>query len=126
MEKYNTLVEISDNKKLKDLQDEFSRQFPFLKLEFFAEPHKDGKPSLKKDHLSSNLLVGEVRKVHKNGHFNIDGDMKVGVFEQLFSQLFGLNVQVFRKSYGKWLQTWATDVWSLNEQNHRGQILGSR
>jgi hypothetical protein len=52
--------------------------------------------------------------------------MKVGAFEQLFHESFGLNVQVFRKSYGKWLQTWATDVWSLKEQNQRGQILGHR
>ena len=121
-----TLVEISDDKKLKDLQEEFNRQFPFLQLEFFANPHEDGKPSSKKDILKNDLLVGEVRDVHNSGHFTIDGDMKVGAFEQLFYQMFGLNVQIFRKSYGKWLQTWATDIWTLNEQNRRGQILGNK
>lgn len=121
----NKLVEISDKKKLKDLQEEFNRQFPFLQLEFYSKPHIDGQPSSDNSLLNNELLVGEVREMHNNGHFSIDGNMKVGAFEQLFRQLFGLNVQVFRKSYGKWLQTWATDVWSLNEQNRRGQILGN-
>lgn len=121
----NKLVEISDKKKLKDLQEEFNRQFPFLQLEFYSKPHVDGQSSSDNCLLNNELLVGEVREMHNNGHFNIDGNMKVGAFEQLFRQLFGLNVQVFRKSYGKWLQTWATDVWSLNEQNRRGQILGN-
>ena len=122
----NLLVEISDKKTLKELQQEFNQQFPFLQLEFFAKPHKDGKASFEKDILKNDLLVEQVRDVHKNGHITIDGNMKVGAFEQMIHQLFGLNVQVFRKSYGKWLQTWATDVWSLNEQNRRGQILGNR
>ena len=120
------LVEISDKKKLKDLQEEFNRQFPFLQLEFFAKPHQPGKPSFEKDILKNDLLVGEVREVHNNGHFTVDGNMKVSDFEQFLYQSFGLNVQVFRKSYGKWLQTWATDIWSLNEQNRRGKILGNR
>jgi len=124
--KKSTHVEISDNKKLKDLQSDFNRQFPFLHLEFYSKPHEDGKPSSESDLLQNDLLVGDVRDVHNNGHFAIDGNMKVGAFEQLFRDLFGLNVQVFRKSYGKWLQTWATDIWSLNEQNWRGEILGNR
>lgn len=120
-----TLLEILDKKKLKDLQEEFNHEFPFLHLKFYASPHKQNEPSQEEDLLENNLLVGEVRNNHSNGHFYIDGDMKVGAFEQLFHDLFGLNVQVFRKSYGKWLQTWATDVWSLNEQNRRGKILGN-
>ena len=122
----NILVEISDKKRLIDLQEEFNRQFPFLQLEFYSKPHAEGQASSENDLLKNDLLVGDVREMHNSGHFNIDGNMKVGDFENLFYQLFGLNVQVFRKSYGKWLQTWATDIWSLNEQNRRGQILGNR
>jgi hypothetical protein len=124
--KKKILVEISDTKKLKDLQKEFNRQFPFLQLEFYAKSHEDGQRSSEKVLLKNDLLVGAVRAEHNNGQFVIDGNMKVGDFEQRFQELFGLNVQVYRKSYGKWLQTWATDVWSLNEQNRRGQILGNR
>ncbi len=119
-------MEISDKKRLKDLQKEFNKQFPFLQLEFYARPHVEGKSSSENDLLKNDLLVGEVRNIHNSGMVEIDGNMKVGAFEQLLRQMYGLNVQVFRKSYGKWLQTWATDIWSLNEQNQRGQILGSR
>ena len=119
-------VEVSDDKRLKDLQEEFNRQFPFLQLIFYATSHQFGEPSPVKDLLDNNLFVKDVRDKHNNGHISIDGDMKVGTFEQLLYQSFGLNVQVFRKSYDKWLQTWATDMWTLNEQNRRGKFLGSK
>lgn len=119
-------MEITDKKQLKDLQEEFNRQFPYLHLEFYRSSHKPGEPSNEKDTLTTDQLVGDIREVHNSGNFKIDGNMKVGDFEQLLRKLFGLNAQVKRKSYGKWLQTWATDVWSLNEQNRRGQILGNR
>ncbi len=124
--KNSKTLEVSDDKRLKELQEEFNRQFPFLHLAFYAKSHEEGQASSDKDLLDANLLVKDVRSLHKNGHITIDGNMKVGTFEQLFYQLFGLSVQVYRKSYGKWLQTWATDMWTLNEQNQRGRLLGSK
>ena len=51
------------------------------------------------------------------GTININGLMKVAELESAFFVTFGLAVQVFRKSGKVWLQTTATDDWTLEEQN---------
>ena len=40
--------------------------------------------------------------------------------ESDFRDLFNLNIQIFRKSKDLWLQTSATDDWSLEKQNSKG------
>ncbi len=47
-------------------------------------------------------------------------DMSVSELEQLFLTKYGLNAQVFRRSGNLWLQTSATDHWTLAEQNRKG------
>ena len=49
--------------------------------------------------------------------------MKVSELEKAFSDIFGLNVQVFRKSNNMWLQTTITDKWSLEKQNQNGKEM---
>jgi hypothetical protein len=46
--------------------------------------------------------------------------MTVAELERLFVENFGLNAQVFRRSGTLWLQTSATDNWTLAEQNRKG------
>ncbi|MBK6949217.1 MAG: hypothetical protein IPH16_15200 [Haliscomenobacter sp.] len=46
--------------------------------------------------------------------------MTVREFEQAFYDTYGLNVQVFRRSGNIWIQTTATDSWTLAEQNRKG------
>lgn len=119
-------MRIADNIKLKEIQAEFSSKFPYLKIEFYRYPHRECEGSLETYKLDPESLVGEVRQVHNNGFFPLDGSMKTATFEQMLQNIYGLNTQVFRKSYGKWLHSWATDIWTLEEQNKRGQITGDR
>ncbi len=119
-------MKIYNAKQLKDLQIEFNEAFPYLKIEFFNKPHEDGNGSNEEDILDNELTVGEVRDNDVSGFIPIDGKLPVGIFEKLFQNNFGLYVQVYRKSHGKWLQTWVTDIWTLEEQNNRGKILGDR
>ena len=119
-------MKIHNSKKLKDLQFEFQQAFPYLKIEFFNQPHSEGRGSEERDILNSELTVGEVRNNDTNGIMSLDGQIPVGTFEKLFEHNFGLFIQVYRKSHGKWLQTWVTDVWTLEEQNNRGKILGNK
>jgi hypothetical protein len=51
--------------------------------------------------------------------------MKVSELEELFEEVFGLSVQVFRKSGESWLQTTTTDSWTLNQQNLKGKEMSS-
>ncbi len=119
-------MKINNSKQLKDLQKEFNQVFPYLKIEFFRKPHDEGNGSNEADILDIELTVEEVRDNNTEGFIPTDGAIPVGVFEKLFQDNFGLNVQVYRKSHGNWLQTWVTDVWTLEEQNNRGKILGNK
>jgi hypothetical protein len=116
-------MKITEDRKLRDLQREFNERFPYLKIEFYAKPHGLREDSAEEDRLDSELEVGEVQEFPMSGTFEEKGSMSTTDFEQAMSKHFGLHTQVFRKSYGKWLQTWATDNWTLAEQNRRGEIM---
>ena len=109
---------VNKKRRLKELQEDFQKHFPFLKIEFYSSFHKPGEGSDKKKKLDSELTVGEVCKLSGNeSSITINGSMKVSEFEKAFKDTFGLSVQVFRKSNNLWLQTTITDGWSLSKQN---------
>ena len=111
---------ITDDKKLWDVQREFHEKFTHLRIEFYRGRHQAGEGSPVKDKLDGELTLGEVRTVHAEGDFAVDGELTVADFEQRFLKKYGLNVQVFRKSGNLWMQTTSTDHWTLNDQNRKG------
>lgn len=116
-------VTINDNRKIYAIQEKFSQMFPFLKVEFFVKPHKAGAASPKKFMKSSSKTIGECRTVHSKGTLSILPHMTIADLEQSFSDIFGLSVQVFRKSGKIWLETTNTGNWTLEEQNRRGEEM---
>lgn len=116
-------MKINDNRKISAIQEEFNSAFPYLKLEFFDSPHSSGAPSAKASIRKSNQTLGECRRIHTSGEFEIDAQMTVSDLEQGFINVYGLSVQVFRKSGKVWLETTVTDGWTLLEQNKQGEEL---
>lgn len=112
---------IKDDMTIRDLQRAFSERFPYLRIEFYTEPHEphQGSPATKQ--IPPEKKIGEVRLIHTEGNFRIDPKMKVEELEKLFAEKYGLYVQVFRRSGNLWLQTTATDDWTLEEQNEHGR-----
>lgn len=113
---------ISDEKKIREVQEEFNEKFPFLKLEFYTEEHEaeEGSPADQK--IDPEKTVGEIRRKHSSGDLSINGNQKVSTLEKNFHDTYGLNAQVFRRSGDIWLQTTSTDDWTLAEQNRRGRV----
>ncbi|OWY22791.1 hypothetical protein C7N43_02560 [Sphingobacteriales bacterium UPWRP_1] len=114
---------ITDEKKISEIQTEFHAKFPYLKLEFYSQPHTEGGISAH-NMLDAGKTVGEVRTIHQEGNLSINGNLKVSTLESNFKEMYGLNVQVFRRSRKIWLQTTATDEWTLAEQNRLGEETG--
>ncbi|NUM50898.1 MAG: hypothetical protein HUU48_07250 [Flavobacteriales bacterium] len=110
---------IDKNKKLNTIQNEFEKIFPFLKIEFYKRAHSQGEGSAKKNTLDVELTIGEVQKKNASGTIEIHKLMTVAELESAFTEVFGLAVQVFRKSGKVWLQTTTTDDWTLAEQDQR-------
>jgi len=116
-------ITINDKRKIFAIQEEFNALFPYLKIEFFSKPHKPGGASSKKHMKPGGNTLGESRTIHNNGKLTITPHMTVADLEQNFSDVYGLSVQVFRKSGKVWLETTVTDKWTLEEQNKQGESL---
>lgn len=116
-------IQISDERKLMEIQSDFNSYFPFLKLEFFKAPHRVGRGSAKDLIIAPNKLVKDCRTKKPDGFLEIKEGMTVSQLEQLFFNGYGLAAQVFRKSGNVWLETSATDNWTLTQQNNEGAEL---
>lgn len=114
-------MKITDDKTLAAIQQEFATKFPGLKIEFYKEAHQVGEGSAATATLDASKTVGTVRTIHQEGELSIDGHLKVSTLESNFKTQYGLNVQVFRKSGDLWMQTSATDEWTLAKQNRKGE-----
>ena len=114
-------IEIKSQKKIAELQQIFNEEFPYLKIEFFTEPHLKGKATSNKYLVSKLKSLGEFAGVDKTGSIEISGSMKVSELEKIFSVRYGLYVQVYRRSGKIWLETTATDDWTLDTQNEEGR-----
>ncbi len=117
------LLKITPNRLISEIQKEFNKAFPFLKLEFFKNK------SFSRSDFSAKQLIPATRKISDSHTTNTDGDieikeeMKVNELEKIFKEQFCLAVQVFRKSGTVWLETTMTDNWTLLQQNNHGREL---
>jgi hypothetical protein len=114
-------IHIEEEKTLAAIKGEFSTLFPQLKIEFYAEQHKAGEGTPARLQLDENLTITQARTAHNEGALQINGDQKTSTLEAAFESMYGLHAQVFRKSGDGWLQTTATDHWTLSQQNQHNQ-----
>lgn len=111
---------ITSKKKLVALKKEFHAMFPFLRIEFYSGQHEVGKGSPKELQLDQDKTIFEVSGKEINENYEVLPTMTVKEVEMYFDNHLGLNVQVFRKSGNLWIQTSATDHWTLEQQNRKG------
>ena len=119
-------MHIHSNDTLEQVQRWFSSEFPYLKLEFFTRPHGRGKPTEKQFLVNVKRTVDSCNPALREATVSIPTAMTVQELESVFQDELGLYIQVFRKSGKVWLETTATDDWSLFKQNEEGQELSSR
>ena len=114
-------LEITDDKQLKEIKEEFNAKFPHLKLEFFKEEHTEGQGNSLQSMYKDSLFLKDIRKNHTEGIMSINGHLKTSTFENNFKEHFGINAQVWRKAGKIWLQTITTAHWTLTEQEERSR-----
>ena len=122
---YYMNLTIRPSRLISEVQDEFNKMFPYLKLEFFK--NRSGK---KLDYSVNNIIrhnqklaEGQINPV--DGLIDIEPGMTVKELEKHFQDEFSLAVQVFRRSGNVWLETTMTDNWTLKHQNDHGKELSS-
>ena len=117
---------INDERKIDAVQKDFSKIFPYLRLEFFSKTHRPGDAGVKKFIKPHDKILGECRITNNNAEIVISPEMTVNDLEQSFSNTYGLGVLVFRQSGRVWLETTMTDSWTLKEQNRQGEDLSRK
>ena len=113
---------ITEEKQISEIQEEFNRFYPYLKLEFFRVNNNTVKRC---QLISKSLKVGDVIYELKEGAIQISDAMTVFELENIFTNRFGLAAQVFRKSGNIWLETTMTDKWTLKNQNDHGREIST-
>ena len=118
-------LHIEPNRLISDIQKEFNKTFPFLKLEFFYNKNQSRSKISGKEIIPHNKKIGEEQKIIADGDIVINDEMKVNELENIFQQKFALSAQVFRKSGNLWLETTMTDNWTLLQQNNHGREIST-
>jgi hypothetical protein len=118
-------IAINDRRKIYAIQEEFSSQFPYLKLGFLSKPNTRDGHSSEKPMKAPDRTLGDFRTTHENGIITITPTLTVSELVQRFSDVYGLHVRLLRKSGNVWLETSVTDAWTLEEQNRQGEALSS-
>jgi hypothetical protein len=117
---------ISDSRTISEVQRDFSRAFPFLKLEFFDAPYKEDKALPKSKMLTHDRKLAVCRKKHVDGKLEIAKDEKVKRFRNSsFGKHSVFPRRYFRKSGNLWIETSLTDSWTLEQQNREGLEMSS-
>ena len=117
-------ININGHTKLSDIQHEFMNRFPFLKLEFYKHTHHEGEISSNADKINLSHTINDINTSATEFEWHISGQMTVKEMEANFQDKLKIGVHVFRKSGINWLQTGATDNWTLAEQNtHAKEML---
>ena len=115
---------IKDTITIKVLQQHFSKEFAYLKLEFFDIPPSTDE-LFKLHHCANHKTLGACRKLHTEGTILITPNLTVEKLELTLWEKFGLSTKVFRKSGNLWIEPTLTESWTLKRQNDEGQIFSN-
>ena len=107
------ILQIHDNLLVSDIKERFSNSFPCFKIEFYDMPHHNKKENLEKYRINSEKRIGEIRNNRNEGFLEIKSWYTVKQIEKNFSELFGLNIQIFKKENGRWIRNHNADKLSL-------------
>lgn len=118
-------ITINDQQKVFAIQKEFSKMFPFLKLEFYSKSKKGGMAPYTELMKHISRTIAECRTIHSSGFITIQPHMTVSELVQGFRDTYGLSVGVFRKTEDTWLDTSETDELTLERQNGEAKELSS-
>lgn len=118
-------LHISPTRLISEIQGEFTRNFNYLKLEFFTR-----RGFVNSDYSATQIAppgrrIGDIQQVVTEGDIEIEGEMKVRELEERLKEEFSVAAQVFRRSGNLWLETTMTDNWTLNQQNRHGKEIST-
>ncbi|MEO6844488.1 MAG: hypothetical protein ABI184_04895 [Ginsengibacter sp.] len=114
-------LEFNYETKIKEVQKEFSKVYPFLKIEFLKKPHAVKELTYRKFRLNPGRLLSEESKSFNPSEIDIRKNKTVAELEKEVYEKLGIAMQVSCKSGNIWLETSFTGDRTLEMQNQQGQ-----
>ena len=118
------IFRIGGQQSVKEIQDWFSLQFPYVRINFFENMHLGpgvSGPGIKL--LLPESLLKEFNPNMMDDELIIRDSTTVLALEIFFKERLGLSVQILRKSGNLWLDTARSNSWTLMEQNLHGREI---
>lgn len=116
-------IRIDDNLSLLSVQQEFHQVFPYLRINFF-ETVKTRTGFIQKKLLDkSERTFAEFILEDRVNPIVITPELSVSELVKQITESYRLEIQVYRNSGRIWLETSATDSWTLEMQNKQGEAL---
>lgn len=116
-------IHFSNNRLVSDIQGEFNTAFPYLKIEFLKQTGLRIKANYSKNIVVPETKLSAIKEIQADADIEFDENITVSDFENKIYELFGINIQVFRRSGNIWLETTMTDNWTLKMQNEHGREI---
>jgi len=116
-------ISVSGNKKIKTLKKEFTKKFPYIRINLYPLSEKAKK--IQTAH-NSELKISEVRTKNNPGKISLNGRTLVSTLEKNFDKLFGIYAQVcYTESDGdRYYTSGSHDKLSLTQLNKKGESEG--
>lgn len=114
-------IEINHKTTIGQIQKQFRKAFPFLKIRFADQPHQFGESIDDIHFYPYSVRVSETSESFVPGTLTIMPDDKTGDIELAFIRLFKLYPQIFRKDEYQWIQSSDTDIIPIGDQNETGK-----
>ncbi len=110
-------ITINDHRKVYAIQEEFNTLFPNLRIEFYVKPPNPKAPHPKKLIDAGSKTLAECRNVHNKGQLTITKGMTASELENNFNEVYGLDIEIMKRSGDKWMEISSKNSLTLEEQN---------
>lgn len=116
-------IHLTANTTVRQIRNEFSIRYPYLKLVFLHPLHQPS-PDGKLKQLPRDVRLCDVMKVRSMGPLEVHDWNTIADVEALFRAKLGVNVaiQVLQYSDGHWVMPEETDRLTLKEQNEKASM----
>ncbi|MGE5519838.1 MAG: hypothetical protein ACM3VS_07935 [Candidatus Dadabacteria bacterium] len=108
---------LSGKKTIQQVNREFRTYYPYLRLEFFGYVQKEDKNSFCLEKIPKELKLEKFIKDLVPTELVFDKSVTVAQLEKRFQREFGIDVQVYMKKNGDWVDAYYMDSYTLEDLN---------
>jgi hypothetical protein len=115
------IIHINDKRMLREIQLDFSRFYPYLRMEFYENEKSANNPPFDRSHIDPYVRLGNIRNKHHAGALNLMPGTTINSLKTWMKNEFDLYIQVFHYTAWGWVSANNLDMAELEELNEQGR-----